>query len=237
MFFTEFKYEYLFSKTLIRTFNGSRCDISTHANIRNSKIVVSSGAKLSIGNHVLIENVEIYVEKGSFLIQDHSILQSDLKNNKLKIIINDGDVIIGHHSKISCYRIWVRFGGRLEVGNYTNVNKGSEIRCDENIIIGSYNQISYNVKIWDTNTHNILEKEQRRRIAEDYFPYFGYEKGKPKTQSVKIGDDCWIGENAAILKGTSLGDGSIVGFNTILAGENISPNNVVVQDIILKKLK
>lgn len=234
MIFTELKFKYLLSKTVLRIFDGAKCDISYKAKIRNSKIIVSSGAKLCIGNDVSINNAEIYVEKGSLIIDEFSILQSDSKDNKVKIIINDGNVIIGNHSKISCNRIWVRFGGKLEIGNYTNINKGSEIRCDEHISIGSYNQISYNVKIWDTNTHSIIAKDDRRKIAEKYFPYFGFEEQRPITKPIVIGDDCWIGENAAILKGTSLENGSIVGFNTIITGQNIIENSTVVQDVKLK---
>lgn len=237
MILNELKYKYLFSNNLIRFFRGSECRISSKAEIKNSKIIISSGANLVIGDFVLIENVEIYVEKGSLIIDEFSILQSDSKDNKVKIIINDGNVIIGNHSKISCNRIWVRFGGKLEIGNYTNINKGSEIRCDEHISIGSFNQISYNVKIWDTNTHSIIAKDERRKIAEKYFPYFGFEEKRPITKPIVIGDDCWIGENAAILKGTSLGDGSIVGFNTIITGQNIIENSTVVQDVKLKNLE
>lgn len=236
-FLTELKYKYIFSKTITRVFKGAECSISSRAKIRNSKIIVSSGAKLYIGNDVLIENAEIYIEKGSLIINDFSIIRSEKNNSKLKIIINKGEVMIGHHSKISCERIWVRFGGKLDIGNYTNINNGSEIRCDESIIIGSYNQISYNVRIWDTNTHNILERRQRRKIAEDHFPYFGYEKERPKTKPIKIGNDCWLGENAAILKGTIIGDGVNIGFGTIISGQCICEFTTVVQELKLKEIK
>lgn len=234
MILNELKYKYLLSNNLIRSFRGAECKISPHAKINNSKIIVSSRANLVISDFVLVENAEIYVEKGSLIIDEFSIIQSDSKDNKVKIVINNGNVIIGNHTKISCNRIWVRFGGKIKIGNYTNINKSSEIRCDEYISIGSYNQISYNVKIWDTNTHNIIPKNDRRKIAEKYFPYFGFEERRPITKPIVIGDDCWIGENAAILKGTSLGDGSIVGFNTTVTGQNILENSTVVQDVKLK---
>lgn len=208
--------------------------VAPNVKIFNSKIIISPGAELAIGSSVIIKNVEIYVEKGCLIIDAFSFIQGVDSHNRLVIIINDGKVSIGHHSKISCEKIWVRFGGNLTIGNYTNINKGSEIRCDENVSIGSYNQISYRVRIWDTNTHSILSIEERRRIAEKYYPYFGYEENRPVASAISIGDDCWLSEDTAILKGTHIGDGSIIGFRTTIAGKTIPSHSRVVQDITLK---
>ena len=108
------------------------------------------------------------------------------------------------------------------------------MRCDESISIGSYNQISYDINIWDTNTHNILPVEDRRRVAEEYFPYFGKETEKPITKPVIIGDDCWLGERVSILKGSIIGDEVIVGYNTTITGKNIQSKSTVVSEISLK---
>lgn len=229
-----FKLDYLFSKTLFRTFPGADVRIGSNVTISHSKIVVSSGAHLTIGSNVIIKNAEIYIEKGSFNMGDYCILQGNSRGANSVFIVNEGTVTIGDHSRLSTDRVWVRFGGNLIIGGYTNINQGSEIRCDERIEIGSYNQISYRVKIWDTNTHTILEKVERRKIAEKYYPYFGYEENRPVTSAVSIGDDCWLGEDTAVLKGTKIGDGSVIGFRTTIAGQTIPSNSRVVQEIKLR---
>ena len=63
----------------------------------------------------------------------------------------------------------------VRIGNYNNINERSWLRADEQITIGDYNQISYNVMIWDTNTHNIYTPSKRRELTEKYYPFFGYE--------------------------------------------------------------
>ena len=234
MFFG-YNIKYLFHKVVFRTFKGANCSIGEDCDIRRSKILVSCGANLRIGNNVVIQNAEIYVEKGSLILEDFCIIGDPY--TQIKIIINDGHVALQHHCKLSCNRVWVRFGGLLTVGSYTNVNRGGEIRCDDNIAIGDYNQISYNVKIWDTNTHNMLIKEKRREVAERYFPYFGYEESRPDTSPVVIGNDCWIGESSAILKGSSIGNNVIVGFRTTIAGKSIDDSNIVVQDLKIKQIE
>lgn len=230
------KFKYLFSRTFFRVFPGAKINIGSDVEIYRSKIVVSAGATLSIAPKVRIKDVEIYVEKGSLTIDESSIIQGESRFKRTKVIINNGQVSIGNHAKVSCNKIWVRFGGILSIGEYTNINPGSEIRCDESITIGSFNQISYRVKIWDTNTHSILNPTDRRRIAKQYYPYYGYEESKPETKPVVIGSDCWLGESVAILKGSGIGDRTIVGFQTTISGKTIPSDSRVVQDVQLKVL-
>lgn len=87
----------------------------------------------------------------------------------------------------------------------------TEIRCDHLIEIGDYNMISYECMIYDTNTHCLYTKEKRRDMTRHDFPRIGQEYEKPVTSPVKIGNDCWIGKRAAILKGVTIGDECIVG--------------------------
>lgn len=219
-------------------FTGNYVNVQSRVNnlagnsyLRNVKIYVAPGAKLIIGENVKMINTDICIEKGECIIGANCII-GDLKN-RTKIVVNNGFINVDHHTKLSLDRIWVRFGGKMTIGKYTNINEGSEIRCDEAVVIGSYNQISYGVRIWDTNTHCILNKEERRHITEDKFPYFGYENSKPKTSPVNIGNDCWIGEKASILKGTQLGDEVIVGYNSLLSGQDIPSRSTVISKSVL----
>lgn len=213
---------WLSGRSYVRIIGSGYFKSCSSARISKSKIYVYPGTLLIIGRNCNIKNANISVTKGCCKIADNTIIDG------AAISIDNGELKIGHHSKISCKRIWVRFGGVLTVGDYTNINNGSEIRCDEKVDIGSFNQISYNVRIWDTNTHSILPIEERRRITIEKYPYFGFEESRPKTAPVVIGNDCWIGENSAILKGSKIEDGCIVGFGTFIAGNNIPQNTTVV---------
>lgn len=211
----------------VRSIGTGSIKIVKGALLKGTRIIAYPGAAIEIGGNCDLENVHICVEKGILKMQDY-VLVSGTNPNPCEITVNDGHVLLEHHSKLSCDRIWVRFGGRLKVGAYTNINRGSEIRCDEKVEIGAYNQISYDVDIWDTNTHNILSEEERRKITEEKFPYFGYENEKPITAPITIGDDCWIGKKSAILKGSSIGDGVIIGYDTVIAGKNIPSGSKVI---------
>lgn len=224
----EYRWRYFFSHSVVRCVTGGRISIAQNAKIDSSRIFITSNAELIIKEGALIKNVNIYVGKGSLFIDQYSMLLG-LDDKNMKITIDDGTLTVGSYSRIQAKRVWIRFGGIVKIGCYTNINERSEIRADESVIIGDYNQISYEVNIWDTNTHNIYSPEKRAEITRKYYPYYGFEYEKPKTAPIHIGDNCWIGERTSILKGTFIEDNVIVGYNTFLSNVRIDKNKTVVQ--------
>lgn len=212
----------------IRILGDGKLELDSTVILRHCTIIIGSNARLKIGTESKLIKSDIYINDGSCDIENYSIFDNT------NISVEKGNIEIGHHSKIACKRIWVRFGGHVSIGNYTNINHGSEIRCDEEVLIGAFNQISYNVRIWDTNTHKILTKYERRNLTQEHFPYFGWEDSRPETKPVFIGNDCWIGENAVIMKGSSIDDESIIGFGTMVIGKYIPKHSRVVNERILR---
>lgn len=192
------------------------------AKILNSKINVSPNAKLIIADNVEIQNVDITILKGELIIGSNTSLISGDKENNSTIYISDGSLNIGDHCVIKA-DFSVRFEGKCTIGSYTGIMENSEIRCDEFIEIGDYNMISYECMIYDTNTHSIYSKDKRREMTKLDFPAIGREHEKPITQPVKIGNDCWIGKRAAILKGVTIGDESVVGALAVVT-KNVDKN-------------
>lgn len=223
-----FLYHCIRGRNHVRIIGNGNLHINKNVTLRSSRIYVYPEASLTIEDGCRLDGVSISIVRGNCTLGYKNILQG------VSINIEDGSMCVGHHSKLACKRIWVRFGGQLRIGEYTNINDGSEIRCDEMVSIGSFNQISYNVRIWDTNTHNILPPESRRKLTIEKYPYFGFEKNRPVTSPVSIGNDCWIGENCTILKGSNIGDKCIVGFGTLIVGKTLYPQTRAVNEIKLK---
>lgn len=220
--FREIKWLYKCSGSKVRVLTGSIFTVASDVRILNSTVFVNRDSSLTLSEGVVLSGVNLYV-KGHVTIGEHTHLSDG------DYTIDGGCLIVGHHSKLTLRRIWVRFGGIVEIGDYTNINARSEIRSDESVQIGSYCQISYDINIWDTNTHNIYPAEKRRAIAKKYWPYFGKETERPATKPIVIGNDCWIGEKASILKNTTLGDGTIVGYNTLVSNRTIPAGSKVIQ--------
>lgn len=220
--------KFILGRNIVNIKQSAEFKISNTASLKHVRIFVATGAKLEIADNVKITNAVIYVEKNSTCVINDACIIGEIASNTTNIIINNGTLNIDEHTKLSLKRIWIRFGGKCMIGMYTNINSSSEIRCDEEVSIGNYNQISHRVRIWDTNTHNIIAKDDRRKLTKEYYPYYGYETTKPKTSPVIIGDDCWIGEKASLLKGTKLGNEVIVGYNCLLTGQYIPDKTTVV---------
>lgn len=203
--------------------------------IRGSTIYIDKGSVLILHEGVRLEGIGLWVTNGGRVeIGAYSFMEKGGNATRPEYIINNGMLLVADHSKLACQRLWVRYSGIIEVGQYTNVNHGSEIRADEKVVIGSYCQLSYNLRIWDTNTHCAYPPEKRRQLTRDHFPRFGYEYERPHTAPVMIGNGTWIGERASILKGTKLDENVIVGYNTTVVGKHIPANKTVVQGIELK---
>ena len=109
MIFSEIKWPYLFKKTYFRICSGSVCNVGHHVSINNSRIIAVNDSIIEIANNVVIDNATIFVDGGKFIIGEHSIIRGDL--NPVLINIEEGETHIGHHSKVSAKRFWIRFGG------------------------------------------------------------------------------------------------------------------------------
>jgi acetyltransferase-like isoleucine patch superfamily enzyme len=148
-------------------------------------------------------------------------------------------VVLGNH--VSCYA-GVSFSlgehGSCSVGDFTLLN-GALIMADSQIDIGSHCLISWNVGIADSDFHPI-DAAQRRIDTLALAPFYKDRPPRPAIGSapVTIKDNVWIGMNAVILKGVTIGENSIVAAGAVVSKS--VPANVVVAGnpaVIVKELK
>jgi len=135
--------------------------------------------------------------------------------------------VIGKH--VSCYAgcsFAIGVNGQCTIGDFTLLN-GALIMAEEKIEIGSYCLVSWNVGIADSDFHP-LEPAQRLIDAQALAPYFKNRPARPtlKTASVKICNNVWIGMNAVILKGVTIGENSVVAAGAVVT-KSVEPNTVV----------
>ncbi len=147
-------------------------------------------------------------------------------------------VVIGDH--VSCYAgcsfaMGVR--GTCSIGDFTLLN-GALLMAEERIEIGSHCLISWNVGIADSDFHP-LPPNERIIDAHALAPFFEGRPPRPPigTAPVIIGDNVWIGMNAVILKGVTIGENSVVAAGAVVT-KSIAPNLVVAGNpaVVVKQL-
>jgi len=115
--------------------------------------------------------------------------------------------------------------GRVELGEYALVH-GARIICDAEVIIGDYSLISWNVVFMDTYRFP-FEPRQRRKELE-------LAAGRPSriafatvpAAPIRVERNVWIGFDACILPGVTIGEGSVVGAKSVVT-QNVPPFTVV----------
>ncbi len=187
---------------------GDNCEVRFEKNSRlvNASFSVVNGSRVSIGEGAIIDSPVA---------------------PRSSVYVDNGTLRLDQRAHVMSTELMARFGGRLSIGKYTGIAYGSEIRCEEQVDIGSYGMISYRVCIYDTNTHSTDWRERRTRI-EQCFPEGVWEEEKPSTSPVSIGDDVWIGQEVTITKGVKIGNRCIIGIRTTLGSGVIDDDSVVV---------
>ncbi len=134
---------------------------------------------------------------------------------------------IGAH--VSCYAgcsFAIGKNGSAIIGDFTLLN-GALIMAEERIEIGSHCLISWNVGIADSDFHP-LEPAQRLIDAQALAPFYANRPPRPKleTRPVLVRDNVWIGMNAVILKGVTIGENSVVAAGAVVT-KSVPPSCVV----------
>ena len=99
----------------------------------------------------------------------------------------------------------------------------------DRLIIGKFCQIASGVEF-------IMNGANHQMNAVSTFPFYtleGWNMNPPSMDDLPlkgdtvIGNDVWIGQNAVILPGVHIGDGAIIGANSVV-GKTVAPYSIVV---------
>ena len=119
------------------------------------------------------------------------------------------------------------YGGRVTIGNDVYVGDDTIISSFSNVSIGNNIAISYGVGIFDNVSHPLNDK----RRHEHFCSIMGLIKEKISKDEINykniiIEDGVWIGFNAVILKGVTVGKGAVVGACSVVTTD-VPPYTVV----------
>lgn len=155
------------------------------------------------------------------------------------------DLIDKFNKYIQRLRLKKLYTNLKEIGLDVNIEKNFDIVGSNNVAIGSHVYIGPNVLIMALNADviigdyvmfgpnvSLITGNHRTDIVGEYM-FNVVEKRPDDDNPIYINDDVWIGANATILKGVTIGEGSIIGANAIIT-KDIPPFSIAVGNNIIK---
>lgn len=170
------------------------------------------------GNNIRIENEGRLYKVTQKIIGDNNTLSigkyTTIANTRIVIVGNNNSIKIGNGCGFEGGVLWIE-GSNNEIilEDKVKVMNASFAAIEDNqsIHVGSDSLFSYDVEIRTSDSHSIIDTTTNRRIN--------------KPGSITIGRHVWIGAKSSILKGTTIGDNSIIGTRSIVT-KDIPANSI-----------
>jgi acetyltransferase-like isoleucine patch superfamily enzyme len=115
--------------------------------------------------------------------------------------------------------------GSVGIGEFSLVN-GAWMVCDSRIEIGDYVLISWNVVLMDTYRLSFDPEERRAELMRVPFRSPRIIEAQTAAHPIHIGRNAWIGFDACVMPGVTIGEGSIVGARSVVF-EDVLPYTIV----------
>jgi acetyltransferase-like isoleucine patch superfamily enzyme len=139
----------------------------------------------------IILNDNIYF---GYNIKEGSLAETYLKMHKNSKLIVNGRFRAFYGSSVEIFD-----GGELTLGD-SFINTGVHISCADKITIGNKCAIARNVFFYDCDQHSVITNGE---TAVNHAP-------------IIIEDHVWIGVGSIILKGVTIGEGSVIGAGSVV---------------------
>jgi len=175
---------------------GKRVSLASTARIRGAGYI-SLGNRVSIGSGVRI------VVPSSLRTWNHAVPKEVIRiGDDVDIMDMCGLYIIERSNGIH-----IPGGPMINIGDRVSLFQFIRITCASEVSVGDDTVLSFNSVIMD---HNHAYLDIKRPIRD---------QGIDRIAPVRIGKGCWGGVNCVYLGGTTIGDGSVIGANSVVRGE------------------
>jgi virginiamycin A acetyltransferase len=118
--------------------------------------------------------------------------------------------------------VWIERPGQTRIGRGTRINRGCVLKGNAPIEIGSYCGIGEGVRFISAN-HRMnginLNAQLQYRVAGDWL--------WEAPGELRVEDNVWIGDNAVVLPGVTVGRGAVVAAGAVVTAD-VAPYAIVV---------
>jgi acetyltransferase-like isoleucine patch superfamily enzyme len=175
---------------------------------------------ISLNN--LKDKLYVNLLKQKLILGESSVLYPTTKIENFQNKIDQ--IKIGAFTHVRGELLIFPHGGSILIGNHCYIGEGSRIWSAANIQIGNNVLIAHNVNIHDNISHPIdavTRHNHYKHIITKGHPHEIDLNEKP----IIIKDNAWIGFNATILKGTTIGERAVIGAGAMITKD--IPNDAI----------
>ncbi|WP_104161368.1 acyltransferase [Arthrobacter sp. ZGTC212] len=179
------------------------------------------------GNKILYEGREIPGVRVEFSGSNNTMeVLSDVRLAKLNVVFDcDNGTFRMAGNKFGAFSGFIRVGqdSTVSLGHDVTATNACVISAVEgtSVIIGNDVMLASENEIRADDGHAIFDVESETRVN--------------WSKNITIGDHVWVAKRAVLLGGASIGDGSVVGFGSIVTGT--VPNNCVAAGVPAKVIR
>jgi maltose O-acetyltransferase len=161
---------------------------------------------------------EEFDKQSALQLQKRTVSGTDTRFYSGASIINlagdPGKIRIGEHCQIQGLMMVYAYGGSITMGNHCSLSVNSRIISTTRITIGNRVLIAHNVNIIDNNSHPLDADLRHQDFLESYT--IGMQPHDLNAKPIVIEDDVWIGYNVSVKKGVTIGEGAIIGSDSVV---------------------
>ena len=210
------------------------------ANSQNGIPIGSNGSSIRLRTVGCPQKVNKVSIDASTIILPSAMVRFDVPEH-----IHTPAVTIGKDSMVGCNFIFESTAGCISIGERTFINAGVQLISRSSITIGNDVTIGWGCYLYDHDSHSSDWRERVldiRRQVTDYQATGNMVLNKDwatvSSKPIVIQDKAWIGFDAVILKGVTIGEGAVVGAKSVVR-EDVEPWTVVVGNPakVVKRLK
>lgn len=133
---------------------------------------------------------------------------------------------IGAHTAVRGELITLGHGGRIDIGAWCYVGASTRVWSASHVAIGDRVLIAHGCDIHDWNAHPLDAQARHRHYRDILEGGHPQELGDVPAVPVRIEDDVWIGFGSVVMKGVTIGRGSVVAARSLVT-KSVAPGWLV----------
>jgi acetyltransferase-like isoleucine patch superfamily enzyme len=177
----------------------------------NNKVIIVKNGKEYVNRWLMVPNgLKIRMTGDNNIIK--LTLPMTVDKSGIIILSNKCRIAIGGETNIHCLKISCIRGEKqsIKIGSKTYIG-GATIRVVDNgtsCVIGTDCILSFDIYLRCSDEHRMLDQRTGNPINKQRHP-------------LTIGNHCWIGQRAALMKNAKIPDNSVVGFGSVVSSQFI----------------